>query len=86
MACLCLKKYNEEKRIENGFDVEFVEVVRGIFSAGSRSKSFITFMAREKPDGPPVEYQAKVWCTVVRNQNYPILCRRALTTKPPSQN
>ncbi|AEE74279.1 Cystatin/monellin superfamily protein [Arabidopsis thaliana] len=69
-----------------GFDVEFVEVVRGIFSAGSRSKSFITFMAREKPDGPPVEYQAKVWCTVVRNQNYPILCRRALTTKPPSQN
>ncbi|OAP01418.1 hypothetical protein AXX17_AT3G05290 [Arabidopsis thaliana] len=43
-------------------------------------------MAREKPDGPPVEYQAKVWCTVVRNQNYPILCRRALTTKPPSQN
>ncbi|CAL9219743.1 unnamed protein product [Arabidopsis halleri] len=73
MACLCLKKYNQDKRS----NVEFVEVVRGIFTAGSRSKSYITFMAKEKPDGPLVEYQAKVWCTVIRHENYPILCRPA---------
>ncbi|CAA7015869.1 unnamed protein product [Microthlaspi erraticum] len=50
MACLCLKTYNEKE----GSSVEFVEVVRGFYSKGPRSKSYITFMAREKPDGPPV--------------------------------
>ncbi|XP_010486037.1 PREDICTED: 30 kDa salivary gland allergen Aed a 3-like [Camelina sativa] len=81
MACLCLKKYNKDK----GSNVEFVEVVRGIFTAGSRSKSYITFMAKEKPDGPLVEYQAKVWSTVIQNENYPILCRPAPTAKPSNQ-
>ncbi|XP_010464108.1 PREDICTED: uncharacterized protein LOC104744716 [Camelina sativa] len=81
MACLCVKKYNEDK----GSNVEFVEVVRGIFTSGSRSKSYITFMAKEKPDGPLVEYQAKVWSTVIQNENYPILCRPAPTAKRSNQ-
>ncbi|XP_019092459.1 PREDICTED: uncharacterized protein LOC104744713 isoform X2 [Camelina sativa] len=76
MACLCLQKYNQEK---SEINVEFVEVVRGNYTTGSRSKSYITFMAREKPDGPLVEYQAKVWCTFVQHENYPILCRPAPT-------
>ncbi|KAG7576168.1 Cystatin-related plant, partial [Arabidopsis thaliana x Arabidopsis arenosa] len=73
MACLCLKTFNQYK----GLNVEFVEVLRGAFTAGSKSKVYISFMAKEKPDWPLVEYQCKVCCTVVRNVNYPILCRPA---------
>ncbi|KAG7576166.1 Cystatin-related plant [Arabidopsis thaliana x Arabidopsis arenosa] len=59
---------------------------RGAFTAGPKSKSYITFMAREKPDGPLVEYQCKAWSTFVRHENYPILCRPAPTTKLSNQN
>ncbi|XP_019096195.1 PREDICTED: uncharacterized protein LOC104764240 [Camelina sativa] len=73
MACTCLKTYNQYK----GLNVEFVEVVRGAYTAGSKSKSYITCMAREEPDGPLVEYQCKAWSTFVIHENYPILCRPA---------
>ncbi|EFH60785.1 hypothetical protein ARALYDRAFT_340742 [Arabidopsis lyrata subsp. lyrata] len=69
-----------------GLNVEFVEVVRGAFSAGPKSKSYITCMAREKPDGPLVEYQCKAWSTFVQHENYPILCRPAPITKLSNQN
>ncbi|CAH8273281.1 unnamed protein product [Arabidopsis lyrata] len=55
MVYVCLQKLNKDK----DSNVELVEVVRGYYRAGPRSKSYITFMAREKPDGPLVEYQAK---------------------------
>ncbi|XP_010464107.1 PREDICTED: uncharacterized protein LOC104744714 [Camelina sativa] len=76
-AINCVQKYNQENSAKNGFNVEFVEVVRGTFRGGPKSKSYITFMAREKPDGPLVEYQCKAWSTFVRHEHYPILCRPA---------
>ncbi|CAN6861541.1 unnamed protein product [Brassica oleracea] len=59
-------------------NVEFVEVVRENYRGGPRPKSYITFMAREKPDGPLVEYQAKAMATLDR-KFHPILCRPAPT-------
>ncbi|KAJ0262203.1 hypothetical protein HA466_0051760 [Hirschfeldia incana] len=61
--------------------VEFVEVVRGHYRGGPRSKSYITFMAREKQGGPLVEYQAKCLKTLDKKR-HPILCRPAPTPKP----
>ncbi|CAL9233117.1 unnamed protein product [Arabidopsis halleri] len=61
--------------------VEFVEVVRGNYRGGARAKSYITFMAREKPNGPLVEYQAKCMDTL-DGKSHPILCRRAPKPMP----
>ncbi|EOA19750.1 hypothetical protein CARUB_v10003894mg, partial [Capsella rubella] len=47
----------------------------------NQDKSYITFMAREKPDGPIVEYQAKCMVTLDRKR-HPILCRPAPSPKP----
>ncbi|XP_019085181.1 PREDICTED: uncharacterized protein LOC104747524 [Camelina sativa] len=77
MVHVCLQKHNQDKVC----NVEFVEVVRGNYRGGPRSKSYITFMAREKPDGPLVEYQAKCMVTLNRKR-HPILCRPAPTPKP----
>ncbi|EFH49023.1 hypothetical protein ARALYDRAFT_327467 [Arabidopsis lyrata subsp. lyrata] len=77
MVYVCLQKLNKDK----DSNVELVEVVRGYYRAGPRSKSYITFMAREKPDGPLVEYQAKCMVTLDRKR-HPILCRPAPTPKP----
>lgn len=68
-----------------GSNVEFVEVVRANYRGGPRPKSYITFMAREKPDGPLVEYQAKGMATLDRKK-HPILCRPAPMPKPQNQN
>ncbi|CAN8308533.1 unnamed protein product [Cochlearia groenlandica] len=57
--------------------LEFVELVRGNYRpGGARERSYITFMAREKPGERPVEYQAKCMCTV-DGKTHPILCRPA---------
>ncbi|XP_019084349.1 PREDICTED: uncharacterized protein LOC104709765 [Camelina sativa] len=77
LVSFCLLKLNQDQ----DSNVEFVEVVRGYYRAGRRSKSYITFMAREKPDGPLVEYQAKCMVTLDRKR-HPILCRPAPTPKP----
>ncbi|CAA7032796.1 unnamed protein product [Microthlaspi erraticum] len=73
LACLCVKKLNEEK----GSTVEFVSVVRGNISGGARWKLYITFMAREHPDGNLVEYQAKAmdFNGGYHRPPFPILCR-----------
>ncbi|CAL9233121.1 unnamed protein product [Arabidopsis halleri] len=63
----CLQKHNQVK-------VSGLIVVRGNFHGGPRSKSYSTFMAREKPDGPLVEYQAKGMLTF-DGKIHPILCR-----------
>ncbi|KAH0888377.1 hypothetical protein HID58_050806 [Brassica napus] len=55
IASLCVKKLNEEK----GMSVEVISIVRGNLKPGGGWKLYITFMAREYPDGPLVEYQAK---------------------------
>ncbi|KAL0746396.1 hypothetical protein Bca101_028398 [Brassica carinata] len=67
-------RHNQDK----DSNVEFVEVVRENYRGGPRPKSYITFMAREKPDGPLVEYQAKAMATLDR-KFHPILCRPAPT-------
>ncbi|KAL1188347.1 hypothetical protein V5N11_031722 [Cardamine amara subsp. amara] len=77
MVHVCLQKLNQEK----GLNVKFVEVVRGYYLSSPRSKSYITFMAKETPDGLPVEYQAKCMVTVDRKR-HPILCRPTSTPKP----
>ncbi|XP_010431182.1 PREDICTED: uncharacterized protein LOC104715475 [Camelina sativa] len=77
MVYVCLQKLNQDKDL----NVEFIEVVRGYYRPGPRSKSYIIFMAREKPDGPLVEYQAKCMVTL-DGESHPILCRPAPTLMP----
>ncbi|KAF8048113.1 hypothetical protein N665_2673s0004 [Sinapis alba] len=81
MVSVCLERHNQA----NGLNVEFVEVVRANYRWGPRPKSYITFMAREKPDGPLVEYQAKGMSTL-DGKKHPILCRPSPTSKPQNQN
>ncbi|KAL6524567.1 hypothetical protein OROHE_016238 [Orobanche hederae] len=72
LASLCVKKYNEEK----GKTVELVNVVWANICGGSKWMLYITFMAREYPNGPLVEYQAKVMEFVGNlKPPFPILCR-----------
>ncbi|CAN6814362.1 unnamed protein product [Brassica oleracea] len=80
MVHVCLERHNLDKACSDP-KVDFVEVVRGHYRGGPRSKSYITFMAREKPDGPLVEYQAKAMVTLDRKR-HPILCRPT----PPTPN
>ncbi|KAF8052691.1 hypothetical protein N665_1520s0009 [Sinapis alba] len=81
MVSVCLERHNQDK----GSNVEFVEVVRANYRGGPRPVSYITFMAREKPDGPLVEYQAKGMSTLDRKK-HPMLCRPAPPPKPQNQN
>ncbi|KAF8047405.1 hypothetical protein N665_3055s0004 [Sinapis alba] len=74
IASLCVKKLNEEK----GTTVEFVSIVRGNMKVGDGWKLYITFMAREHPNGPLVEYQAKAM-DFGGKPPFPILCRPAST-------
>ncbi|AED92385.1 putative protein [Arabidopsis thaliana] len=72
LANLCVKKLNDEK----GTTVELVEIVRVIELGGATWNSYITFMAREYPNGPLVEYHAKVMSYVGQEKPpFPILCR-----------
>ena len=58
--------------------VEVVSIVRGNLKPGGGWKLYITFMAREYPDGPIVEYQAKaVDYAGHKIPPFPILCRPA---------
>ncbi|KAG2299643.1 hypothetical protein Bca52824_036115 [Brassica carinata] len=77
--------FNRDYCEEMGSNVEFVGVVRANYRGGPRPKSYITFMAREKPDGPLVVYQAKGMATLDR-KTHPILYRPAPTPKPQNQN
>ncbi|CDY69489.1 BnaCnng63820D [Brassica napus] len=74
IASLCVKKLNEQNRSS----VEVVSIVRGNLKPGGGYKLYITFMAREYPDGPLVEYQAKAMDFAGgRKPPFPILCRPA---------
>ncbi|XP_018475800.1 uncharacterized protein LOC108847110 [Raphanus sativus] len=72
IASLCVKKLNEEKNKT----VELVSIVRGNMKVGDGWKLYITFMAREHPDGPLMEYQAKAMDFGAKPP-FPILCRPA---------
>ncbi|KAF2611461.1 hypothetical protein F2Q70_00007529 [Brassica cretica] len=74
IASLCVKKLNEEK----GTTVECVSIVRGNLKVGGGWKLYITFIAREYPNGPHVEYQAKAM-DFGGKPPFPILCRPAST-------
>ncbi|CAH2055012.1 unnamed protein product [Thlaspi arvense] len=60
-------------------NVKFDHFLRANFNPGGRTKYYITFAARESPDAPLVEYQAKA----IREagETYPILCRPASPPK-----
>ncbi|KAL0672832.1 hypothetical protein Bca4012_000813 [Brassica carinata] len=74
IASLCVKKLNEEK----GMSVEVVSIVRGNLKVGGGWKLYITFMAREYPGGPLLEYQTKaVDYAGHKIPPFPILCRPA---------
>ncbi|CAH2072550.1 unnamed protein product [Thlaspi arvense] len=72
LANVCVAKFNETK----GKTLELVNVVSATETGAARWKFYITFMARESPNGPLVEYQAKVikFSGDVRPP-FPILCR-----------
>ncbi|XP_010495243.1 PREDICTED: uncharacterized protein LOC104772310 [Camelina sativa] len=73
LVSMSVKKLNEVK----GKTVEFVRIVRATTNAGGASwKLYITFMAREYPNGPLLEYQAKAMDFVGDSRPpFPILCR-----------
>ncbi|XP_056861668.1 uncharacterized protein LOC130509543 [Raphanus sativus] len=76
IASLCVKKLNEEK----GTTVELESIVRANLKAGGGWKLYITFTAREYPDGSLVEYQAKAMDFAGGEEPpFPILCRPAPT-------
>ncbi|XP_019097863.1 PREDICTED: uncharacterized protein LOC104770002 [Camelina sativa] len=73
LASMCVKKLNEVK----GKTVEFDSIVRATRNAGGASWT-ISFMAREYPSGPLLEYQAKAMNFVGQSRDpVPILCRPA---------
>ncbi|AED92384.1 putative protein [Arabidopsis thaliana] len=73
LANVCVKKHNETK----GNTLELVNVVRATERGAATWRLYITFMAREFPDGPLVEYQAKVIKFLGVKDPFPVLCRAA---------
>ncbi|CAH8356683.1 unnamed protein product [Eruca vesicaria subsp. sativa] len=74
---LTLKKYNKI----NGLSLTCAYIVRAVICTISRSlKSYITFMARETPDGDLVEYQAKTEKMPWQKRDHALFCRP--TPKP----
>ncbi|VVB16827.1 unnamed protein product [Arabis nemorensis] len=65
-----------------GLDVKMDHVVRAIARRTAGIKCYITFMARETPTGPLVEYQAKTEWKRRQVHTYPIFCRPS----PPPAN
>ncbi|CAA7035170.1 unnamed protein product [Microthlaspi erraticum] len=56
-------------------------IVRAVVKMGVGVKSYITFMARESPDGELVEYQGKAEWKVWQRNIHPLLCRPASEQK-----
>ncbi|CAE5956446.1 unnamed protein product [Arabidopsis arenosa] len=78
MANLALDKYNQH----NQTNVVFDHVVRVVVKLSTGVKSYITFMARESPQGDLIEYQAKTDWKVWQRNAHAILCRPAPEMKP----
>ncbi|KFK42717.1 hypothetical protein AALP_AA1G030800 [Arabis alpina] len=73
MVKVIIEKYNESK----GKNLVLVDIVRTVVKMADGVKAYITFMARESPDGEPVEYQGKAEKKVWQKNIHPILCRPA---------
>ncbi|KAJ0266576.1 hypothetical protein HA466_0005570 [Hirschfeldia incana] len=71
MVQMCLDKHNKTQVL----DVKMDHVVRAIAMKSAGIKCYITFMAREIPTGPLVEYQAKTEWKIRQVHTYPIFCR-----------
>ncbi|XP_023642407.1 uncharacterized protein LOC17893467 [Capsella rubella] len=82
MVDLALERYNRIK----GSTVTREYIVRAIVSLASGVKSYITFMAREFPDGDLVEYQAKTEKRVWQRKPHVIFCRPAPKPKDPTDD
>ena len=52
-------------------------IVRAVIRMSIGVKAYITFMAKECPEGELVEYQAKAEIRVWQTKIHPILCRPA---------
>ncbi|KAL0724087.1 hypothetical protein Bca4012_038686 [Brassica carinata] len=71
MAQVAIDKYNQTKNKTVTLD----HIVRAVIRMSHGVKAYITFMARESPDGKLVEYQAKAEIKVWQTKIHPILCR-----------
>ncbi|XP_018449903.1 uncharacterized protein LOC108821361 [Raphanus sativus] len=71
MAQVAIDKYNQTKNKTVTLD----HIVRVVIMMIAGVKAYITFMARETPDGELVEYQAKAEIKVWQTKIHPILCR-----------
>jgi cystatin-related protein len=70
---LSLERYNRIK----GTTVSCEHIVRTITAFVAGLKCYITFMARESPNGQPVEYQAKTEQRLWQKNTHVIFCRPA---------
>ncbi|KAF8111733.1 hypothetical protein N665_0073s0089 [Sinapis alba] len=71
MAQVAIDKYNQTKNKTVTLD----HIVRVVKRMSHGVKAYITFMAKESPDGELVEYQAKAEIKVWQTKIHPILCR-----------
>ncbi|KAL9279733.1 hypothetical protein AtEden1_Chr5g0100401 [Arabidopsis thaliana] len=72
---MCVLRNTTRPRFGN--TLELVNVVRATERGAATWRLYITFMAREFPDGPLVEYQAKVIKFLGVKDPFPVLCRAA---------
>ncbi|CAA7035173.1 unnamed protein product [Microthlaspi erraticum] len=78
MVKLALDQLNQR----NGTNVTCDHIVRVMVKWCAGLKSYITFMARESPQGDLIEYQAKTQWKVWQKNAHAILCRPAPPMKP----
>ncbi|KFK38071.1 hypothetical protein AALP_AA3G065900 [Arabis alpina] len=71
MVDLAVERYNQVK----GLSLTCEYIVRAIACSVGGAKSYITFMAKETPDGQLVEYQAKTDWRFWQRQAHVIFCR-----------
>ncbi|XP_013639089.1 uncharacterized protein LOC106398160 [Brassica napus] len=71
MARVAIDKYNQTKNKIVTLD----HIVRAVIRMSIGVTAYITFMAKESPEGELVEYQAKTEIKVWQTKIHPILCR-----------
>ncbi|XP_010501305.1 PREDICTED: uncharacterized protein LOC104778546 [Camelina sativa] len=73
MLKVVIAKHNETKKKNLVLD----HIVRAVVLMGGKVKAYITFMAKETPEGELVEYQGKAEWKVWQRNFHPLLCRPA---------
>ncbi|XP_009119374.1 uncharacterized protein LOC103844324 [Brassica rapa] len=82
MARVAIDKYNQTKNKTVTLD----HIVRAVIRMSIGVKAYITFMAKECPEGELVEYQAKAEIRVWQTKIHPILCRPASSSSSSSSS